>query len=200
MNFKGVRPLYREISSIFVSMTYRVNNIMLLNTPARARLITGADFLYGYASQISRTATADFSMWGKKFKTILFTDQSRALPGALLCFPRIHSYRIFAKYTRGSSVGKRRYLLTVWRNHCLRLNVYGNTHCIEIEDAMSDPARAHSRSAPGYARNFRRCGCRAHSREENIDDKIRNRIYSAISIANPFWFGIPQSANFQVEK
>lgn len=44
---------------------------------------------------------------------------------------------IFAKYTPGSSIRRQRYLLRS-QNHCLRSNVHGNTHHVEIEDAMSD--------------------------------------------------------------
>lgn len=40
INFKGARSFCREIASIFISMMNRINNITLLNTPVRTRLIT----------------------------------------------------------------------------------------------------------------------------------------------------------------
>lgn len=81
---------------------------------------------------------------------------------------------IFAEYTRRSPIRRQRYLLRS-RNHCLRSNVHRNTHHVKIEDAMSDSG-TRFRFAPGYASNFRRCGWRTHSKEENADDKIRDRV------------------------
>lgn len=144
-----------------------------------------ADAPYGqrYTSRTLRMATTDFSM--EKKNSELFSSLINLSPfsaeAPLLSLNSLISNipKVYArKFGKETAVSPHR-----WRNHCLRSNVYGNTHCIEIEDAMSDPARNRSGFAPGYASNFRRC--RAHSREKNTD-KIRNRVYSGISIANPF--------------
>lgn len=170
MNFKSTRSFCREISSIFVSMTNRINNIMLLNTPAWAWLITRRGFYARrgfYSSQMLRMENGGFLNVRKKiqndcFHLSIFPPPSRSAT-ALLESARSE----YLQSIRGSSIRRRRYLPTVGE-----ITVYART-CIEvrieIEDAMSDLARARFKPAPGYARNFQRCGCEAHSREENTD-------------------------------
>lgn len=201
MNFKGVRPFYREISSLLVSMISRVNNIMFLNTPARARLMNErTDSLYGPRYHIANITYGDGEFLegksGKKNSERFSSLINLPSPVPLLSLnPLVSNIRkVYArKFSKETAISPHRR-----RNHCLRSNVYGNTHCIEIEDAMSDPARTHSRSAPGYASNFRRCGCRAHSREENTD-KIRNPIYTRGSrLRNSF--GVPSVCEFSGRK
>lgn len=135
------------------------------------------------------------SQWSEKKNSERFSSLINLLPPPTETFllnPLVSNIRkVYArKFSKETAISPLR-----WRNHCLRSNVYGNTDRIEIEDAMSDPARAHSRSASGYASNFRRCECRAHSREENNDDKIRNRTYGLRSQLRIF-FRVPLVREF----
>lgn len=212
MSFKGVRSFCREISSIFVSMTNRANNIMLLNTPARARLITSVGILPCAATFIANVANGNngfLNTGKKKFRTILSTYHSSLISSILP--PPPPSLPLFLnslvsnihKYTCGSSVKKRRKRSPLrWRNHCLRSNVYGNTHRTEIEDAMSDPARG----PPQDMRATFDDVDVEHIREKKTPTVGLEISYTGISIANLLFFflffsflAFHQFANFQIE-
>lgn len=125
-------------------MTNRVNNITLLNTPARARLITRADSCVcelRYSSRVSRMATADFFRRGEEKISERFSLLINLLLPSFVSLESVLVSNIRQVYTRkldkGTTISPLR-----WRNHCLRSNVYGNTHRVEIEDATNDPDRA----------------------------------------------------------
>lgn len=195
MSFKGVRSFCREISSIFVSMMNRANNIMLLNTPARARLITSVGILPCAATFIANVANGNNGFLNMEKKnserfspliTLHLSLQFSLLPppssSTFLEFTRVeysqvHLRKLGKETAKEISSPLAKSLFTLER-----VRKYAS-HRNRRRDERSCP-----RSAPGYASNFRRCGCRAYSREENTDGRIRNLIYGDLDCESSFFF------------
>lgn len=139
--------------------------------------------------------TTDFSIWEKKIQndslhlslfTYLFNSPSSLPPpphsSTFLEFTRVeysqvHLRKLGKETAKEISSPLAKSLFTLER-----VRKYAS-HRNRRRDERSCP-----RSAPGYASNFQRCGCRAYSREENTDGRIRNLIYGDLDCESSFFF------------
>lgn len=143
--------------------------------------------------------TTDFSIWEKKFRTILSTYHSSLISSILplpsstfleftrVEYSQVHLRKLGKETAKEISSPLAKSLFTLER-----VRKYAS-HRNRRRDERSCP-----RSAPGYASNFRRCGCRAYSREKNTDGKIRNLIYGDLDCKSSFFlfFGVPSVREF----